>query len=107
MRAEQKKHMLSLSEWHILSIILQQKEDEQLIGGEIGSRFNDAFLYQRARHTHVSQVLIRLYEQGLVNRWYGVNRDGTPSVRASYVITATGIAAHEKMTQHVIGILEI
>ena len=103
----QKKHMLTLSEWHILAIIRRQEDDEELGGGEIGSRFTDLFSYRRPRATHTAQVLSRLYYMNLVQRWYGVDRDGNTRVRANYIITAAGEEAYVQMTEHVLCVLEI
>jgi len=103
----QKKYMLTLSEWHILTIVYRQESDEELGGGEIGNRFNDLFSYRRPRATHTAQVLARLYDMDLVNRWYGVDRDGNTRVRASYIITAKGEEAQTAMSAHVSCILEI
>ena len=103
----QKKYMLTLSEWHVLTIVLRQEDDEELGGGEIGQRFNDLFSYRRARATHTAHVLGRLYDMDLVNRWYGVDRDGKTRVRASYVITGKGEEAQAAMVAHVLSILEI
>lgn len=103
----QKKYMLTVSEWHVLAIIRRQEDDDEMGGGKIGVRFNDLFSYRRPRNTHIAQVLSRLYNMDLVQKWYGLDRDGKTRVRASYLITGKGEEVHAAMSEHVMCILEI
>lgn len=107
MGSGQKKYMLTMSEWHVLTIVMQQEDDDEMGGGQIGARFNDLFSYRRPRNTHIAQVLSRLYNMDLVQKWYGMDRDGKTRVRASYLITGKGEEACAAMKEHVLCIMEI